>query len=192
VSMRINVNLYPKDGYVFRENDGTLHRSHKGWKDVIARVTSYRKVNGLPIGNPEQEVHDQACRNNPTYCSEANPLPPVPTTRISLKGMVISWMANLRRLSDKVQMVPPALAKERAEVCAKCPFNVALKEGCAPCKAFVSESRNAILKGRSVDGRLNACEKFTADAATLVHIDEPTVEKPDLPDHCWKKRKPPQ
>lgn len=187
---RVNVNLFPKDGYFFREKDGSVHRSTRGWTDLIGRVITYRRVNKLPLGDPAQEVHEQACQNNPGYCYEdAQPIPTPPRT---IKTAVLQWIMNLRANKSKVSFVSEPLPTERASICAGCPCNVPLKEGCAPCARVISEARKEILGGRRVDGRLHACEKFGSDAATMVHIDTTTVERPDLPDHCWLKQKLPK
>lgn len=184
---RVNVNLYPKDGYFFKEKDGSVHRSTRGWGDLIGRVAAYRRRNNLPPGDPAVEVHTQACENNPGYCYEdASPIPTPPRT---VKTAVLQWVMNLRANKSKVSFVAEPAPTNRASICASCPFNVALKEGCAPCARVISEARKEILGGRRVDGRLHACEKFGSDAATMVHIDTTTVERPDLPDHCWLKRK---
>lgn len=188
--MRINVNLYPKDGYVFVEKDGTTIRSTKGWNDLIQRVALYRRLNRIPPGLPEAEVHEQACRANPSYCSQANPPPPTPTSKHSLKAAVLKWLSNGRLMKDKVALVTPEEAARRSSICATCPFNIALKEGCAPCRAFVVEARREILPKRAIDTRVNACEKLAVDAATAAHLDTPAVDQNDLPDHCWMKRKP--
>jgi hypothetical protein len=188
MSMRINVNLFPKDGYVFKENDGSIHRSTKGWRDLIARVTIYRRVNNKPPGDPENEVHAQACAANPSYCSEGNPPPPTPINGQSLKGAVLRWLSELRRNKSKIELVKPEEAASRAGVCATCPFNVGLREGCAPCKTFVIEAQRDLLPGRKVDSRLNACDKLAVDLGVLVNLDEPPVKRDDLPNFCWKKR----
>jgi hypothetical protein len=187
--VRINVNLYPKDGYVFKDMDGTAHRSPKGWKDLIQRVIVYRRVNRMDPGDPEREVHAQACANNPSYCAESASMPVVATSRASLKSLVMRWLSEMRKVKDKLPFVKPQEAKERAQTCAQCPFNVELKSGCAPCHEFVAEMRKNILQGREIDGRLRACDKLARDAAVLVHIDLPTEKQDDLPAHCWMKRR---
>lgn len=187
--MRINVNLYPKDGYVFKERDGSIHRSSRSWKDLIARVTAYRRINKKDPGDPEKEVHAQACANNPSYCAESEGTPVVSTNRSTLKGLVFKWLGEMRRIKDKLPFVNTQNVTLRAQVCATCPFNVPLKSGCAPCHQFVSEMRKSILNGREIDGRLNSCDKLARDVAVLVHLDLPTEQNDSLPDHCWMKRK---
>jgi len=188
--IRINVNLYPSNGFVYKNPDGTLLRSSKGWNDLITRVKVYRKVNNLERGDPEKEIHQQACENNPSLCSEQNPTPPVPIVgggRKSLKGKALAWQMETRRHKKQLAFVTPEEAKRRADICAKCPHNVDVSGGCGTCRRAFSEAREDILSRRVIDSRLNACDRLGLDTAVAVHLDEPRVNDPDLPAVCWKK-----
>lgn len=189
---RINTNLYPRDGYMFKDTDGSIHRSTKGWKDLIVRVGDYRRRNGKPMGNVEAEVHAQACQNNPSYCYDSDRVVtqvqnyPVKT----LKSSVLQWLADVRRRKPELQFVPAELAAARANVCASCPFNKPLPSGgCSSCKAAIGEIRAQVLANKKVDQRLHTCERLGVDNAVLSHLEHPTMENPNLPDHCWFKRK---
>lgn len=188
---KINVNLFPKGGYTFKDKDGTTHVSVRSWRDVINRVESYRRLNKLPIGNPEQEVLEQACTRNPGHCHEDAAAAPVVSavTRKTLKSAVLTWLAGLRRIKDSLVFVSPQVAEKRAEVCANCPCNVPLKQGCAPCQTFIAEMRKSLLRDRKVDSRLNSCDKFSRDTGVMVHLDSVAEKNDDLPDPCWLKVK---
>lgn len=186
---KINVNLFPKSGYVFRDKDGTTHTSSRSWRDVINRVESYRRLNKLPVGDPEKEVLAQACERNPGHCYEDTAAPVGVVARSSIKSAVLSWLAGIRRAKDSLTFVSVDDASKRADICANCPFNVPLKQKCAPCQTFIAEMRKSILKNRAVDSRLNACEKFARDTGVMVHLDATSEKRDDLPDHCWMKIK---
>jgi len=192
MKMRINTNLYPRDGYVFKNPDGAIIRSTKGWKDLIARVRDYRRMNNMPPGDVENEVHVQACQNNPAYCYDASnvvtnvPNPPQRT----LKSSVLAWLADVRRRKPEIQFVSAELAAARANICATCPFNKPLPSGgCSSCKAAIGEIRAQVLDRKKIDPRLHTCERLGVDNAMLAHMEHPTMENPNLPDHCWFKRK---
>jgi hypothetical protein len=68
---RVNVNLFPKEGYIYLESDGSKHRA-ENWSKLMAKVSAYRKRAGLPQGDVEREVMAQACQRNPSHCSEEN------------------------------------------------------------------------------------------------------------------------
>lgn len=190
--MRINTNLYPRDGYAFKDTDGSIHRSTKGWKDLIVRVKDYRRRNNRPPGEVENEVHAQACQNYPAYCYDSSHVithvenPP----QRSLKSSVLAWLADVRRRKPELQFVSPELATARANICAACSFNKPLPSGgCSSCKAAIGEIRAQVLDKRKVDSRLQTCERLQVDNAMLAHLEHPTMENPNLPDHCWFKRK---
>ena len=186
---RINPNLFPRDGYYYKERDGAPIRSTRGWKDLAARVVDYRRRNGIPAGDPMNDINEQVCQRQPNYCTDANPLVPQtpPNRPMSFKGTVLQWLTQQRSRQD-VQLVSSELAAQRANICAGCPFNQALQGGCSACKNFITEVRALILKGRNVDQRLNACSLLSADTGILTHLDDPTIENGELPRHCWKKR----
>lgn len=184
--------MHPKDGYFFRESDGaTLHDT--SWKRVIARVAAYRRRAGLPPGDPEREVHEQGCQRNPNLCYDDTSPAAVVTRkaerRITVKGMVLKWFLAMR---DKVRnnhigFVSAGEAARRASICQGCPKNVDYPGGCSSCKTAVRESRAAILGGRPVNPRLNACSVLGEDTACSVHLDDHRVLNNDLPGHCWRK-----
>lgn len=190
--MRVNTNLYPRDGYVFKDKDGSMHRSTKGWTDLIVRVKDYRRRNNLPPGEVENEVHAQGCQNNPSLCYDtSHALTPVknPPQR-TLKSSVLQWLADVRRRKPELRFVPADVAASRASVCASCPVNKPLPSGgCSSCKMAIEEIRADLLRGKRIDTRLHTCERLGVDNAVLAHLDHPTTEDPNLPDHCWFKRK---
>lgn len=189
---RINVNLYPKDGYIFEDKDGSLHRSHKSWTDLIARVADYRKRNGLPEGDPKNEVHEQACQRNPNYCSEQPEkfIMPPETRRQSMKVQILRWLADLRPRIQALRFVPPNEAQARTEVCLKCPRKSSLPTGCSSCRAAVREIRSELLGSRKFDERLNnlGCEAIGLDLGTATQLDMQRIDDPSLPSYCWMKR----
>lgn len=188
--LTINTNLYPKEGYRFKDKDGVLHASTAGWVDLMRKVQAYRKRKGQPVGDVEVEVLTQACNRNPGFCSELSPQVVRQRLVVSLKGRVLSWLNMFRRMAEqkRVEYVQPGEASRRAEICAKCPNNTPLPEGCASCRAAVTASRKAIIGGRTIDGRLNGCCVTGEDIPSSIWIEQQTVENGALPGECWRKR----
>ena len=187
---RINPNLSPKDGYFFKDTDGVKIPGDT-WAGVIARVIAYRRRAGRPIGeNVAQEVIDQACSRNPVLCTEDNAAHQVLIRRASLKSKVLAWMqlARSHKKEGRIQFVPEELAAERANICAKCPLNTSLQEGCHSCRAALQEMRNEVLGRRPSDKRIHACLELEEDLPTAVHLERESVARPELPDNCWRKR----
>lgn len=188
---RINVNLYPREGYFFKESDGTIIRSDS-WLHVMAKVSTYRKNAGYPIGDVESEVAQQACARNPAHCATINDATERQTLITSLKTRVLKYMSFLRGLGPRIPWVDAAAANRRATICASCPHNTSLPEGCGSCRAALVAMRVEVLgRGRAQDGRVHGCAILGEDIPTSVHVDHDVVDNPQLPDHCWRKRRPP-
>lgn len=187
---RVNVNLYPKGGYFFRDKDNAIIRSDKGWRDLMARVADYRRRNKYPPGDPEQEIHEQACLNNPSYCSEQTVVVPSPGPKSSMRERILRWIVELRRRVQELRFVSDTDAQIRAEICLKCPRRQSLPTGCKSCRAAVKEARPAIIGKRKPDPRLEGfgCDAVGVDLATAVYLDGQSVEDETLPSFCWMKR----
>ncbi len=186
MSQRINVNLYPKDGYFFKEQDKTIIRAGN-WKDVIKKVVAYRERARLPLGEPEREVIAQACSRNPSHCFDkvvVTARPPV-----TLKSKVLQWLNAMLKVKAELTYVTPQEAAVRAQVCAGCPMNQSLGvSSCNSCKQAFGEFRKQLLGGSRVrDARLGGCAILNSDLMTATHLDEIRVDNKALPAHCWRK-----
>jgi hypothetical protein len=191
VKKRINVNLYPREGYFFKDSDGVIIRGDN-WLNVMAKVQAYRKRAGYEIGDVESEVAQQACARNPSHCAVINDATERQTLISSLKTRVLRYMSFLRGLGPRIPWVDSAAAARRASICASCPHNTALPEGCSSCRAALKEMRNEIMgRGRTQDARLNGCAVLGEDLQTSVHVDHDVVDSDALPAHCWRKRRTP-
>ena len=186
MSKTINHNIHPKDGYFFKESDGSRHFADT-WKGVIERVKRYRARAGYPPGNPEEEVINQACQRNPVICREDNGVNTHQLKIASLKSRTLNWM-NAIRAGEK-SFVEEGLARKRAAICAGCPKNQPLQDGCSSCRNALKALRRDIIGDRFVDGRLNSCLILGEDLSTTAHLDQATHEFSELPEHCWRKRK---
>jgi len=185
---RINVNLYPKDGYFFKEQDGVVIRGKK-WTEVITKTVEYRIRAKLPAGDPAKEVIAQACTRNPSFCFQQTRVTVAPT--VTLKARVIKWLNGLLKVpKEELEYVSPVVAKERSQICATCPQNQSLGvTGCSSCKQAFTEFRKQLLGGARIrDHRLGGCAILESDLVTAVHLDEVRVDIPSLPAHCWRKK----
>ena len=190
MALRINVNLYPKDGYFFRDSDGTPIRAGN-WRAVIKKVIEYRERAGRPVGDVESEVIAQACQRNPQICRETIRVN-IANRPVSLKSTVLQWLTGVKKIKErdgKVATVPLAEEKIRADVCAKCPLNTPLGvNSCSSCKRTLIEFRKFIFGDGRADGRLGGCSVLGVDLPTAARLDEIRVDNPQLPAHCWRKK----
>jgi hypothetical protein len=184
----VNPNVFPKDtaGYVFVESDGAKLFGGN-WPGVVARVKMYRKRAGLPPGNPEAEVMAQACAKNPTICNESGPADIVRARSVPIKSRVLAWLAKMRADNGK-RFVDEETRRSRAAICAKCPKNVALPEGCATCRMTLKALTKEVIGDHFVDGRLNAYDVLGEYLPASSNLDLQTEANGDLPGDCWRKR----
>jgi hypothetical protein len=188
---RVNVNLFPRDGYIFVESDGSKHRGDD-WSKLMAKVSEYRKRAKLPQGDVEAEVMAQACARNPSHCHEENGANAKQLAVTSLKGRALRYLSFLRSLGNKIPWVSAQEAAERANICASCPYNTPLPEGCSSCRAAVKAMHNEILgRGRKQDARLNGCAILGESLQASVHVDHDVVDNSSLPGHCFRKKRTP-
>lgn len=201
--MRINVNIRPSGGYVFRETDGSMHRAGN-WAAVIQRVREYREREGRSVETLAEEVMTQACERYPSLCRpEAHNIPAegvapvrppimVSMNEPSLKARILMWLSQL--FGNQVRNEPLAYvsaeeAAARESICAVCPKNeIFMGSGCASCKTSLRDYRNGIIPGRAQYNRLNGCAILGVDLVTAVHLDEVRVNNPTLPENCWRRQ----
>lgn len=188
---KINVGIAPKAGYFFIDKDGTTIRGTKSWSSVVARVISYRKRNGLPPGDPRAEVNAQACEREPNNCNDTeDPVTKAALKVVSLKGRVLAWLSGIRGRRDQVLWGDGENAAARTVVCLNCPAHTAIAGGCGSCKKALTEVRKDLLGPRHLDPRAAGCLVLGEDVAVNVWIDQPTLDNPDLPPGCWRRKTP--
>jgi len=185
--MKFNQNLHPKNGgYLFIESDGSPLRGDS-FRSLVARVQDYRKRNGFSLGDPEGEVTQQLCARNPALCSHETPAAKRKKQEVSLKGRLLSWLSRQRQKKQPLDFVDAQLAERRAAICASCPMNQALPEGCSSCRVAVREMREELLGNRKIDRRLYGCIILGHDCAVATHLEEIRTDNPELPAQCWRK-----
>lgn len=188
---KINVSIAPKAGHFFTEKDGTTIHGTGTWRSVIVRVASYRKRNNLPPGDPRAEVNAQACEREPNNCNDtADPATQVALKVASLKGRVLSWLSYIRGRRETELWGDAENAAARTAVCLACPAHTAITGGCGSCKKALAEVRKDLLGPRHIDSRAAGCVVLGEDVAVNVWIDQPTVDNPELPAGCWRRKHP--
>jgi hypothetical protein len=186
--MTLNTNIFPKTGFMFVEKDGARIFGQT-WAGVFARVAAYRRRKGQPEGDVPGEVIAQACSREPIICNHGTNAP-LNQQAVPLKTRVLAWLNSLRANREKhpVEIVSWETARERTEICAKCPKNQGLADGCASCRAALRELRDDLVGNRFKDGRLNECDVLGEDLPVSVYLEQQTVEHGGLPANCWRRR----
>lgn len=176
------------------ESDGTRIVA-SGWRALARSVALYRANAKLPPGDPYNEVMAQACRNNPPLCIKGERVPYPPQNRDPRSGIklrVMGWLASVIKMKkatpEEVTFVSGKEAKQRADLCAQCPHNVKMPEGCGSCRKALESLRREVIGGsRVADARLGGCEILGSDLATQAHLDEIRKSDPRLPAKCYRR-----
>lgn len=206
IERRVNFNVVPTDGYFFKDPSGPTFHGHS-WSEVVARLKHYRRRNKLPLGDPSNEVADQALSRNPHLLRPAAPKEsgrpkpynrsgsapaPKKPVRVSLKAKTFTWLRSILRQKQEqdgeLQFVTQEVQKERLFVCNGCPKKQEVPGGCASCSKAYAALRSEVLDGRPFRKDQFSCSVLGADLQTMAWLDELTVENGDLPGNCWRKR----
>lgn len=185
----INPNIYPKDGFWFKESDGARIFGDS-WAGVVARVIAYRRRSKIPEGNARQDVITQACQRNPNLCIEDNGVTQAIRKRASLKSMILNWMIRLleRKTKSGLDYVDAGTQARRAEVCIKCVKNAPISSGCASCEATLKAQRENLLSGRPASKNIFACSELGEYIPVSSWLDEQALDNDALPEECWRRR----
>lgn len=185
----INPNIYPKDGYKFIEQDGTVF-SADSWAGVIARVIKYRQRQHKPVDTVKADVIAQACQRNPNLCRENNGQRDAKLKEATLKTRVLKWLSAINKIRQQsgMQYVSESLRDARADVCNRCPYDKQLHGGCSSCKAALNELQGQIIGGRKGESRYSACPIIGEYLPVSVWIEQPAVDNGALWVECWRKK----
>lgn len=185
----INKNLYPPDGYVFRETDGSHHRG-SNWKSLEDRVRTYREINGLPAGDVWGDIEAQICVRIPHFCRSQTKTPVRRREGSSLNGRVTGWIGRQlgTKRAGRITFASDEEARRRAAICGRCPQQQALSKTCGDCLRQVAKAR-AVIFGRKplVSQNLEACGVLGEDSTLAIHINQPSADPNGLPADCWRR-----
>lgn len=195
MSQEFNPNLFPPNGYVFKDRDGTRHQSDS-WKRLLQQVVDYRTRNGFELGDVWSEIMAQACASTPGHCRDNAPRLVQARSQTGIPAFnqrVLEWLnqaLTLKRVNALVR-VSDGEAARRAKICLQCPRQHPLNEVCHACLITTKMARKLILRGgASRHQNLNPCGVLGEDCQTSVYLEQPPVEPPapELPAECWRKR----
>lgn len=191
--------VVPPGGFHFIERHGNavVRIDSTSVEATAEALLKYRLANGIPPGNPQQDVFDFICKQWPHFCTDTNEsylVPNRPPPREEhLSRRASNWMVLLWNLGSNNE-VDAKTAAGRAAVCAACPLNQDYHPGaCAPCVESLDRLSFIWLRNRTtpVDGALFACKacaqlnRSAVQAATLPNLTP--EDTASLADGCWRK-----
>jgi hypothetical protein len=133
------------------------------------------------------------CAHFKANCAESSSAPVrgigiAMTNYVSPINKASDWLARVAH--EPLEHVDPALAAQRAQICASCPHNVSYQTGCAPCNQNV-QVRTQIAKGSLAtpyDRNLLVCRIFGHHNEVAVWLKDTHSESQQQPPAvCWKK-----
>lgn len=157
------------------------------------RALADLEAHGIPIPlDYRQQFDDELCRQIPGMNCEVA-APATKETRKLTAGDALRFLKVLNKwVGSKRELVPQAEAERRAEICAGCPYNVAIT-GCSACQgmsgiilALINNRRtrfNAQLKGCAVC----ACENRAQVHFPLEVLHKGVTPEMEFPAWCWKR-----
>lgn len=208
MALEFNSNLHPPLGHVFKEKNGTKFRG-TSWPNVEDKITEYRRVNDLPIGDVHAEVMAQVCRSSPSYCREAGaqraPLQPrpqrtpdaprpavhVPAGKGNVVARATNWIHALLAAKRKggITFVSTPEARRRASICAGCPKQTSVTGSCGGCMTVLKAAKGVILAGHApVEKAIAGCKVLGEDTSVSVFIVQGASEDGELPANCWRRQ----
>ena len=189
--------VVPKEGWIYIHNSTGMTIKGKSWNELVARVKNYRLANGVPLGPSfEERLGEEVCLQQgwgSPVCEEQEP-PTVKKRQLSTTD-VVNFLKVLKHwLVNKPELVAAEEADRRAEICAKCEFNVDAV-GCFGCTNIAglmfdivkerATPSDAVLKNCQVCGCVNRAQVWIPKV-TLDQGINPEMRE-EFPDHCWKK-----
>lgn len=189
--MRFNPNLYPPNGYIYTDAQGVKHRGDS-WRNLFWTITEFRKRNGIPVGNVEEDVDHQHCSQYPGLCQNDPVVPQPARGGPNLNSRVLNWLAfQLSKLRHNGTVARPTIdeAIARSNICIRCPRQQGLSLACSNCVEAVDGARKAFLGDKgSVNKSLLPCVTLGEDTQISIHIIQPPSDESALPPNCWRRQ----
>jgi hypothetical protein len=178
----------PPTGWHFMEGDIRLEASIPDELEVV--IADYRRVNGLPPGDPHRDLINFICSKFPSHCGKAFvSMTPAQgkAQRPRLLDRVAAWAVTTWR-HGKLVHVHQDEAKRRAEICMLCPRHGSW-DHCETCGALIKDTKvmcSHLRQGRAAFGGLMGCHEGGFDCSAAVWLKGITTGS-NQPANCWAK-----
>lgn len=165
--------------------DGPLIKAEK-FPDLVKKLVDYRVSNGLPLGNPEQEILREYQVLWPYMVLPSD----LPETK-SPSDKFLKWSRFIRR----AWRTPPKIltikeASFRWDVCLTCPYNQTMDWPETQESAAMTQRAFLLRRGIETPKTLGFCGLHNADLSVLTFTQDPKTfsekgnDEPN-PKACW-------
>lgn len=183
--LRFKEDLFPKDGFVYRDADNVQHMA-ANLPSLVKAVSSYRVRTGRPLGDPEQDILGQLCKRQPALCNEyvTAHQPDALTRSVASDAVKLFTAGNFDAVAEEE-------ANLRASLCLKCRARVPWGQGCPPCLKqgadMIAKMLERLPKHKALANQ--ACLHALDDLQLAVWKSEGReVLNPPADSGCWRER----
>lgn len=207
---RIVQGIVPPDGWTYPQvlklSDGTeiiaTIRANT-CQELIQAIIDWRNENSVPVGSPVADLEAYMCQRAPHMChgvlgahvsvSVQVPSGDHTTPLQSFVDRIVAWLESQINDLGMHALVMPTEANRRADICMRCPMNVAWQTSCNRCTDNVNRLVSIIRHGQNLllkDRRLKACRVLHYDLRAAVFLKDERVASlnPKLPQACWCRK----
>lgn len=191
----------PPKGFNFADPDTGEHFNSHSWDILFAAVQRHREANSLPPISAEI-IQDQNCRKlapnaADEFCTSDAPVTTTDAVTLGWRDILNGTKVLGSFLLHGRPLVPKPEAERRAEICAKCEWNVTYRQPCGGDCDELLTLINVVVgnDATSHDSDLHACGicKCTNKANVWVPVEISRVgvsgdQLAMMPDACWKKQ----
>ena len=192
--LRMRASVVPPGGWTFPTPHGVI--VGLSVEDLVAKVTSYRRANLLPLGDVEQDIEAHVCAKWPDQChgSEGTMPSKADAARASgagnLGARVAMWLVAAMQDGSAADHVDAETTLGRAAICREC---VAMKPATLGCcglsEADATRLVTLLRKGKTSTADLGGCEVmgFYCSVAVLLKRERLPSATGQLAPNCWMK-----
>lgn len=148
-----NKGAVPRGGWWKYTQPETGERIVNGdWDTFLGLIKQHRRRKGIPIGlGFEREIEDYICLHQQIECEDSDPAVPR-VGKLSMGDIVRGMRVIASFKAAGSPLVPKEEAYRRAEICARCKFNVTFSRPCGGLcpelkqlvKAVIGNEKNAV------------------------------------------------
>jgi hypothetical protein len=182
--------MVPPGGFHYFQGDVRL--SADTIEGLYKKVEDYRAENGVPNMSTRDDVNWYICGQWPEFCHQLEEVSPsvakLASGPVELLADIQVWSKNLVSSVRPHPLVGDELAEARAQICAKCPFNINWKSGCGSCIVAADRLCASIRQARDTQSSptLGGCKVLRHDNRAAIFLQkEDLARSSDIPSYCW-------
>jgi len=172
--------MRPPGGWHFIEDKTTIRGETP--EEVEGKLLDYRIRNGIPPGNPMQDLLNFTATRWPNLVENAEEPPAAPKDH-PVYEKVWNWLVSISHLTNPGD-VPYEQALEQTKICSQCPLNLPYPKSDDILKDEVERRSFLLRKGRP--SNLGFCLHHQWDSRVAVYRNRNAINpRADSPTICW-------